>query len=1266
MSRIDVSSTAVGGGIQLYAYEPFNNVFGANTPPDTLRFTNSSSELLGFLRNLDVSTVQFSSTTGFNTGYGFPLSLVIEDLCGTTVMETLSNTVRVGAGRFFPPAQSSTFVFNNNEPIIPQPFVGPISLQNPISSPTLPPGLSFVRTSPNSFNLVGKPIVQSIANTYKIIGRGSNEPSKIVTVDVNMRVDAERLLMDLSGSSNALGLQAGVSIPSATVFSKAPPYPNTGNTIRYTWSPLLEGLNFVDINGIPKSSGFTAIDASSTVTLTGTPTTNSARNAPTGTFGTILNATRLSAPNISNSILFNFAFQEQVLFNTPTIQNQFFTGAAVTSSALSNSFSAFTKFATIDSSITAIWSPDLDNDLSLNFVFNDQRAYLTGTPLSTGSGIFSVYASNANSIVGNTDPIAITIVNDAITFTPPTDTCYNFIVSRDLTNAKPGYYTIPIDFKAVAASGCNFVVSTNDLSGTGLSLSNIGNNTYRVTGIPTSTKPLSSLRVDASSLVTSAIGDTSVNFAIVPDVFTFADTSFTFIENKQITPYQFITTTLSERPVIGYSSSNLPSGLFVSGPGLLTGTPLVETDGSFNIVATTGFVSSTKNYNYTIIPDTMILITNPLSYTYPAGSNVDIQITGLTFSGKNVSNYAFSNFTPSYGVSIGSVSGNITGTLTDSIPPNLVLPSLCNFKITAQAGILDGSLNSTLTTTNPIVNRSLILWYGIPLFGFLSETFIYGADSNISNITGQISGASESGASIELQVKNTSLDNNVYMATLTGGGGRVLRSTTGNSFTSSFIENPISPNFNPRISSLVNKPNTSTWWISGYSATSNIDAVLIKSTDDGLNWDLCNALPIPTVTSRNGNGTIVGTTDSNAYISGIALRYSNGILMAGGLPTSGNTSMARSTDEGSNWTNVATGFAQETAYFSLDDPNVWIATGSDFFKSWDTITSYSSPTDTIKYSTDEGVTWSNVSGGFNVFGLEVYYASNTWVATGITYETGFFGNGYKFEVRYSTDGSNWNVADISSSYIFGSLSGLRPQPPIPLGSLMYDGSNWNVFAYRENPSSPGSFLTEIYSHDNVTSLSSNWTSNVVTGFESYSNVRFTRVTSPVYVRTGTPTLATFSFDSLPPNGPVFTSPTQTSYIFYQFMKLVPITFNAVGTGRVYYLVDSNDLPLGLSFDPIGQTITGSPMRLGNNPIILYAKDDIGVTRLVLDTTTIIPRIIKNQTSAGAYTSLIRQYTEVNAADNARNNRTLPSQNKNLGEFQSPYKSDVISAEPRSI
>ncbi len=129
-------------------------------------------------------------------------------------------------------------------------------------------------------------------------------------------------------------------------------------------------------------------------------------------------------------------------------------------------------------------------------------------------------------------------------------------------------------------------------------------------------------------------------------------------------------------------------------------------------------------------------------------------------------------------------------------------------------------------------------------------------------------------------------------------------------------------------------------------------------------------------------------------------------------------------------------------------------------------------------------------------------------------------------------------------------------------------------------------------------------------------------------------------------------------IFYQYLPITPITFAATGTGQVSYLIDGADLPRGLRFDPVTVTISGTPVILGDDTITMYAKDDNGISAFVLRTSTLVPRIVKQQTSAGAYTSLVRQYTEVNAAQNSINNIVYPNQEQKLGQFAAPEAPDT--------
>ena len=849
ISRIDSNVPIAPGGVfQFYAYEPFSNyLWDVNSvSPDTLRFTNSSPELLSFLSSLVPSEVEFRSTTGFGRAYSGDLALVLEDLCGSTVMDSVSYIVRVGNGRFFPPGAGTANVFYKNETITPQPFVAPLAIQAPISVPTLPAGLGFVRTASNAFQLAGTPLVQLPASNYKIISRGTLEPSKVVTVDVNIRVNAERLLLDVCGSSFFFNLAPSVPITPSVVTAKLPV---GSGLLRYAWSPaLLDGLFFTDINGTPVTSPFTPLDASSTMILQGTPTETAARTTPVGPYTVGVTGTRLTpAPNITDSTSFTFSFGELVLFDTPVLQSNYYVGAAISSN--SNYFFAQTKFGSGSSPIVDMTSPNLPSGFVLTFCNSEQRGYLSGIPDTVGSGTFDVTASNTNAAEGSIT-VPYSVANDQITFvspTPLTDVCYNFILTRSLSNAKTGYYSSPIQFKASTLSGCNVTMSTGDLAGTGLSLSNVSNSTYQLVGIPTSTTPLDTLTVTADSGPTGITKDTSLAFAIVPDVFDFSGNVFGFIQNRQITPYQFSASTLSGRNILNYSSSNLPNALFLTPSGYLTGTMRDGSSGTFDVVATTGYTSDTSAYGYTVIPDSILLLTNPTIYNYTLGNAVSMRIQGLSFSGATVSNYSFSNFTPSYGLSIDATTGVIGGTLTGP------LPASCNFFVTASVGTVQGQLGATL--------------------------------------------------------------------------------------------------------------------------------------------------------------------DSNG---------------------------------------------------------------------------------------------------------------------------------------------------------------------------------------------------------------------------------------------------TFTFTTLPSGGPTFTSPSQTSLVLYQYMPITPIVFSATGTGTIYYYIQSADLPVGLTFDPTTETISGSPMRLGQDTITVYAQDDNGVTPLTLAITTLIPRIVKHQTSAGAYTSLIRQYTQVNAAQNARDNKVYPAEDRAAGEFQAPTAPDVVT------
>ena len=121
-----------------------------------------------------------------------------------------------------------------------------------------------------------------------------------------------------------------------------------------------------------------------------------------------------------------------------------------------------------------------------------------------------------------------------------------------------------------------------------------------------------------------------------------------------------------------------------------------------------------------------------------------------------------------------------------------------------------------------------------------------------------------------------------------------------------------------------------------------------------------------------------------------------------------------------------------------------------------------------------------------------------------------------------------------------------------------------------------------------------------------------------------------------------------------------LQLSAIGTGPIYFFISAANLPPGLTFNPITNIISGKPAQNGTFSTPVYAKDDNGITVVDYIFTVNIPRIIRKQDGAGAYTSLLKQYTEVLAAQSARDSRALPSQEARLGEFMSPVPVAVIT------
>jgi hypothetical protein len=147
---------------------------------------------------------------------------------------------------------------------------------------------------------------------------------------------------------------------------------------------------------------------------------------------------------------------------------------------------------------------------------------------------------------------------------------------------------------------------------------------------------------------------------------------------------------------------------------------------------------------------------------------------------------------------------------------------------------------------------------------------------------------------------------------------------------------------------------------------------------------------------------------------------------------------------------------------------------------------------------------------------------------------------------------------------------------------------------------------------------------------------------------------------------VWVSPVETSYTNWQFVPISPITLQADSSSGSFLYYYASGLPdgLDLSLDAVGSqaTIRGTSVAFSDasKRVLLYANDGTTTLRRELGMRTIIPTVQKQQTSAGAWTSLVRQYTVVNAAQNARDQRVFATVDRLLGEFTAPYPPDVVT------
>ena len=1270
-----------------FVYEPFSYTISNPSPGTyTLTLSNVSSGIPpGYLVNNDSNVVFSTSSNGMGVGSE---SFTVVASSGGSVVSTSSNIVTVGAGRFLDASGGSSYVGSNftfykNEPIPPIPLVAPFAITVPTSVPSLPPGLTFTSNASNSFSVTGTPLVTVPQSNYLLIGKatGSNL-GKIVTSQFALSSSNERVILDLEGAPIVSSMEIGTAISPRILTARFPPYPS-GGTLRYNWPGLPDGLvvtNSADVVQPPTS--FTPVDASSTLIISGTPTlaaANAFRDANISNTTVTFTGTRTSPlPQISNSQAITFGFGETVLFDT-TVVPTLYTGVALDPST--TSFRAQTYFGT-GSAISSIFSPDLRSDLSLNFV-GGGRAYLTGTPgASTGTASYTVRAINSNAISRDLS-VPITVAADTVSFvsppTPAVDICYNFVLSRPSSLVLSGYYPSTIQFQATAASGKPVTFSASALSGTGLSLSNVSANVVQVVGIPTTVTPLTTVTVTASAVGTPATASRTFKLAVVNDVITISDvsaSSLAFVQNRAITPIQLSATTLSERPVISFTSTDVPAGLSLSTTGLLTGTPTgftVTPPETFTVSASTGYASQTKTFTFNTVKDNIIIVLPTTTATVsPSFSGVEFDV--LTYSGAEGS--LTSNSVPFEIQPAQSTMATLTITPPDMLSGNFtnvpVLAPEYRFFVVGQAGSYTTVTQVNAVATNaPTIQHSALVADSIvyPQPGdvpaplpVVSGRIVTSTDTPVtfpnatttqllatgpSNWTTRYTFTDVEGPGFDL-----ARNSNVFVAVL---GSNILRSVDYGSTWSQVPSSNITtvanvfglqyggvpfifpPDARPRLRfanptfGAIATDGGSNWWAIGTgtmgaaAAAWTAVSVVRRSTDNGLTWTDISL-------SASSIGPYILQSNKASYNQGRLFFTGRQVVVGLGVATESNAFYYADVSDLTTWTKPLTTLGTDGAITGIAFSNTTVFAVGDASNGTATFV-----------SSNNGASWSsgtNPNPGPGSISTayqnnDVFQKYGYWFLGGIRAGVGFLN-------------SSSNLTD-------------------------WEGRGGSVGGYSATTENG---ITWISGGSNTAFQATRWTSNGgLQTADTFSNTlaaaELKRLYSDVPVTPSNPTL-TFSipYDA---SGIAFTSPLQTQYTNWQFVPIPTIDVvasNPVPGSFMYYYASGLPRGLQINLDASGieSSITGTSSQYSDafQRVVLYAALNPGgggggVAALPITMRTILPTVQKQQTSAGSWTSLVRQYTVVNAAQNSLNGKTLPATEPPLGEFTRPEPPDVVSA-----
>ena len=1188
-----------GNALSLYKYESFAYTFTHSTS-SILQFTTSSSELQAFCSLVGPSVV-FAGT--FQTSYASALSLVIKAADGTS----LTISVTVGPGRFFPPAANQNFqlfqyenisnTFGSN--IV---FTAPISLTSVLSVPSLPTGLSFGGSSTSWF-IQGKPVLQIAQTNYQVIGSNSTN-GKIVTTIVSLKVNPQIVRVSPSTATQS-GLVVGTATTPIT-FTAIQPETIYSNTFRYTSSGLPDGFSFEDSSGSPFPTSGIPPDPALTIVLVGTPSLAFATAQSTS--GGNVYQTRLTGyqtdqtgRQTSGFSLIDFSFAETVLITASNPVPLYQTKPLGLGDVVITVGSFFSS-----STISNVTASALPPGLSL--VSTTSSNYrLTGTP--TVVDLASVYTFTATNSNGTSRSVSLTLpVNpDVVTFggvTPTPGSNIQF-VATSTANATPIVYS-----------------SSIDLSLYGLALNST---TGALTGIPTSPLALTSLVVSATDSL-GTVQTTTINLTILADQFVFPTYAPAYFQNRPITPFQFVmVSTLSDRPIQSYSSTNLPTGLFLSAGGILTGTTTVGVGGTFTIIATTGYSTITSApYTYTIEPDNILILQVDASNTVaPLFSNVQFQT--IQYATDSIVNPVYS--ITSYPAEFPSPVLTLTsaGFLSGDFTQGPVFPT---YAITASAS------SSGVTSTSPI-----IITFTNPTTELLIAGYTNAGVSNdgyVGTTTDYVFTATSTGTQqVNSQVWSGALP---YTGIVANGHRYPDLAQDQGTFMAMNVSNIYDGVYNPTTNAVdwtSTDPQTAV-------VTPYTGRYLNIASDGAGHWVALQAAigpPFVRVFMRTGTGawTVSSNVISNLvnFSSDTTLTYIGGRYVLGQTSNFGdpNSYSVLVADPSMVWAPASTlPTMRKVLRFATSNTTI-VAVGS--------LATAGGP---ISYSTDNGSNWTSPSvpsfmTGSNVVLYDILYAANTWVTCGLD------SNGSNM-IAYSPTLSNWAQYTVD--------------PDVLWSGIAFNGNAWTIAGSRVVSGSNQSTILSLDATPWPTQAVSLGPLTGVIQFGNSGTPLFSRILSTAITSSNPSVGSVF----IPPGPLTFTQPSQPTFVLYQY---VPYTFPVVATGSsnfIFYYAPN--LPIGFRFDlsPTGvsASLSGTSPSNTSSSVTLYAKTaNSSAVSFRVTFNTIIPYFVNPQSGAGAYTDQLRISVEANAAQNARDNRTFPEVNPLAGPFMGPRAPDVVTA-----